>query len=155
MIELDVDKSSVNVTPPRIRSHEWMALVNTLNTPFKHLLNGFYEQYGRIKHEMAFNGQKLYLEKVLNNRFYEGIRRIEIVDYNALPVYIFNHLENNELVYLHNHSEKNPMYLYDRMEISEMFLVKVPVEIKSSEILLRSILGRYKIQGKKYKIIYV
>src|SRR5690554_4740722 len=99
MIELDVDKSSVNVTPPRIRSHEWMALVNTLNTPFKHLLNDFYQEYGRIKHEMAFNGQKLYLEQILNDRFDENQRRIEIVDYHTSPVYIFNQSENNEPVY--------------------------------------------------------
>ncbi|MCZ2393064.1 MAG: hypothetical protein LC105_04295 [Chitinophagales bacterium] len=159
MIELDINKSSINITPPRIRSYEWIAIINALNTPFKHLLNDFYKDYGRIKYEMAFNGQKLYLEQVLNDRFNDRFdevqRRIEIADFYTLPLYVFNQSENNEPVYLHNHSENNPLYLYNRIEVSGVFLVKVPIELKTYEILIRSILNRYKIQGKKYKIIYV
>lgn len=154
MIAVDLDIIAANATPPRLRSYEWMSLIHVMNTPFKHSLNAFYALYEQKRYEIAFNGQVMNLEHVLNDYFDNILRRIRIADYSVTPLYLFNLAEDNEVTYLFNSDEvADPVYLNNQEEASGLFIIYVPIGQITNYNLFNSIATKYKLKGKTYQII--
>lgn len=154
MISVDLDIIVANATPPRLRSYEWMAFIGVLNTPFKNTLNAFYQMYEKRKYEMAFNGQVIYLEHLLNDYFDNTLRRIHIENYSVTPMYLFNVSEDNEVTYLFNSTEvADPVYLSNTVEASGLFIIYVRIGQITNYNLFNTLVMKYKLQGKTYQII--
>lgn len=152
MVTFNIEDVAINITPPRLRSYEFQALILVLLKHHKTLSNELYEVYERVRFEMAFNGQVIYLEHVLNDYFDVELRRIRIADLSVTPLYLFNQEEDNEVVYFFQSSEQ-PVYLNNKVEMSGQFVIYVPAGQILNFNQFRSICNKYKLQGKTYQII--
>jgi hypothetical protein len=115
--------------------------------------------------KVSFNGQVIYLEKILNDRFNpDMISPIYIIDVaNVEFVYISNKAEGYDPVYLSNKAESlTPLYVSNKSEIygSLDFIIMVPSAIYTNLQLnnnngisnMTALVNYYKIAGKRFTI---
>lgn len=155
MIQIDLNDIAKNITPPRLRSYELEAFMKSMNASLLHLLSLFYTNEQRTRFEMSFNGQVMYIEKLLNIKFNNNGDEIYITDPEiSEETYLYNFSEENEDVYVYNFSEnQSPLYLYNSSEYTVNFLVYVPTGLINNWIEFRAWIDRYKLISKTYKII--
>ena len=110
---------------------------------------------------MQHNGQVMYLEKVLNEKYkvagynpnlHRITRKIIIVDaYYAKRNYLYQNYEQKPIylgtTFIHTKNEYSAEY-FD-------FIIQIPAAIIVNENELKSIMAYYKLAGKKYKIEYI
>ena len=155
MFQLDYQRLIAMLLPFSLRKEIMLAWLNTLLSPVKGLYIDFLKYRNQANYKMEHNGQVVYLQKVLNDRFDPDDKRIRIRDGSKYDsVYVFRANEN-KVQYL------NKIYLYDHLSYGDTgadFQVYVPADIpiweKSSlKVELRSLLNYYKLAGKRYKLI--
>lgn len=133
---------------PKIRAYllAWLMPISNLYTAFMKFRK---DTLYKINH----NGQVVYLQKVLNDRFDNTLRRIYITDgiINE-PTFIYKHVEDRP-VYL------GTRYIYSREELQFRdvdFIVVLPYDMVLSDeelIRMKSLLNYYKLASKTYRII--
>lgn len=159
MIQFDFDEVIEFNLPIHLRQFKILAYLKFISTPFKRLLNEFYEFTNKVKYEVSFNGQVIYLEHILNDTFDNVNRGIYITDADQEDqVFLFNQAEQNEKTYLYNISESGPeTYLYNQSESLSWpnFIVNVPSGVTYDENQMKALINKYKLAGKKYKIVVV
>lgn len=118
----------------------------------KRAINNYYSQ---------FNGQTMVLEYLLNHPLTDEFPEatITIEDANRTPkLRLYNKGEQSELVYLFNKDEhENSILLYNKSEYDAEvdFIVIIDLETitESHEKFIASVVDRYKLASKTYKII--
>ncbi len=141
--------------PSRLRRPFMFLWLNALVAPIRWLYTEFVKYRHLANYKMEHNGQVVYLQKVLNDRFDGADKRIRISDGSKY-----------DRVYIFNSQEKKPQYLskiflHDHLSYRDTgadFRVHVPEEISvwtNSSLMaeFRSILNYYKLAGKRYKLI--
>ncbi|SNR16547.1 conserved protein of unknown function [Tenacibaculum jejuense] len=130
-------------------------IINFLKSLIKPLTE-LYQVFKRYRTETLYkinhNGQVVYLQKVLNDRFDKTQRRIFISDglFNN-PTYVYPH-EDQKDIYL------NTQYIFNQTELEFKdvdFVVVLPSDISVSDeedIRMRSLINYYKLASKTYKI---
>jgi len=107
-------------------------------------------------YRLGITPQVCYLEKFLNDRYDNVLRRIRIVDAQQANItYLFLRTENSPL-YIYTRAEKKPLYLYSRSEIIDIetdFIIQIPANVTFDEKQVRGEIDSYKLAGKKYQII--
>lgn len=147
----------INITlPPFLRGDNTLALISSMIKPLVDTQTKFYEYFEEKKYELTFNGQVIYLEHLLNDKFDNVLRRIYIGDASQTPnVFLFNHSEHNEPLYLYNNSQNiNTTYLFNASEETPGvdFIVYIPIGFVYNENLFKKYLNKFKTAGKRYKI---
>lgn len=147
--------------PPFLRKQKMLDWLRALLRPIQTLNTRFSNFILEIRYRTRFNGQVLHLERVLNDRFDDLLRRIYIVDGQSLglPIYIYNRTESRQ-AYVYNRSEpQNPeFYLRNRLEFFSVvdFVVWVPVSILNAdpeaEQRIRATVNTYRIAGRRFSI---
>jgi hypothetical protein len=111
-----------------------------------------------VRYELSFNGQVIYLEKLLNQTFNNDGDEIYIEDGPVTETYIYNENELNEETYLTNEDEAGTeVYLYNEDESSGTeigFIVNVPSSLPINEPQLIALINAYKLAGISYTINY-
>lgn len=155
MITIDIDNVTADITPPRLRSYEFDALVDSISEPYRTILSDLYAAAAKRRYEMAFNGQVMNLRHILNDKFDNVLRRIFITNYTQGPrQYLFNKSEDNEPLYLYNKSESvDPLYLYNNDEAHYSFVIHIPSGQISNYNEFRAWVDRYKLKSKLYLIV--
>lgn len=155
MIVININEVANNVTPPRLRSHEIMALMESISKPNVDVMDKFLSEAATSKYQMAFTGQVCYLRHLLNDKFDPLRRRIWIGNYSiSTRRYLFNKSEENEETYLFNKSEGIPLliYLQNETEYYYSFIIHVPLGIIVNWNEFKAWVERYKLKSKKYII---
>lgn len=101
-------------------------------------------------YNLGHNSQKCYLRAALNDRFDKVLRRIEILDGNAL-----------KRRYIYTDGEQKPkylgtMYLYDDSDYADTgvdFIVKVPDGLQYNPYEMKAMIDFYRLASKRFKII--
>lgn len=156
MIQIDIDEIADNITPPRLRSEELQAIVQSFNEPLRRQLIAFYKLVKDKRYELAFTGQVIYLEHLLNDKFNPNSSpKIYITDAAvSSPFYLHNELENKDPVYLYNESEdEDPVYLFNESEFEVGFVVHVPMGVIANWNEFRWWIDKYKLKSKEYTIV--
>lgn len=85
-----------------MRKDKWKGLMDTLLTPFVAFHNDFIANRNRVRYNMAFNGQTMNLEHVLNDRWDNSLRGIYIDTVPSIVgLYIYNKPEMKPKVYVY------------------------------------------------------
>lgn len=85
-----------------MRKDKWKGLLDTLLTPFVAFHNDFVSNRNRVRYNMAFNGQTMNLEHVLNDRWDNNLRGIYIDTVPSIVgLYIYNKPEMKPKVYVY------------------------------------------------------
>lgn len=145
--------------PPFLRGANILAFLYSAIKPLVDIQTAFYQFYQDKKYELTFNGQVIYLEHLLNDKFDNTLRRIYIGDASQTPnVFVFNKSEGNEPVYLFNNSEyQSETYLFNASEETPGvdFFVFVPIGLSYNLNLMIKYLNKFKTAGKRYQIIEI
>ncbi|HRO76660.1 MAG TPA: hypothetical protein PLP27_10990 [Crocinitomicaceae bacterium] len=142
--------------PPLLRREELMLYLQAALKPLRQLHDVFQTFYTVKRYELAFNGQVIYLEHLLNDKFNPSATpKIYIEDMTiSEPFYLYNDLENAEPVYLWNASEdEEPVYLFNQAEYAVGFIIYVPMGVVTNWNEFRYWVDKYKLKSKEYTII--
>ena len=148
--------------------------------PIKQLNEAFVAYTEDVYYRLSITGQIIYLEKLLNDKFNNGLparaasATVGLYDgaftgiYISepagliLPKYVWNKIEQRPSVVLYNAAENMPpLYLNNNAEIDGEFdfIVNVPYsvgDVSTDEVLMSSIKAwvlEYKIAGKRFNVV--
>lgn len=148
------------LVPTWIRGERFVSWVGSLLEPLQSL-NIVFSAFGSaMRYDLAFNGQVVYLEHVLNDKF-DLLRRIYIDDPAGQQVftpYVFNKVEAQPPLYIYNAADALPadenVVIYNTAELvtTEDFVVHVPADVFSPgvEVQMRKLINIYRIAPKRY-----
>lgn len=158
MIIFNIDNIKNGILGIRLLKSNTLSFLNAIIFPFKSLLNDFYIYYSLKRFELAFNGQVIYLEKILNLNF-DPDEGIYITDSpsSISNVVLFQEVELNEQTIFYQESEnQTDVVFYQENEIlnSPSFIVNVPTGLNFNLNQLTATINKYKISGKNFTINY-
>ena len=144
--------------PPVLRG-SLSAWIKVILSPVQSLIT-LYDAYVLNKrNELKYNGQVMYLERCLNDKFDPINRGIYIDDAVAsgiVPVFIYNVAENQETVVIYEANETEATtIIYENNELyGEDFVVFVPVSVSNliGHRRIKAVVDFYKITSKSFKI---
>ncbi len=161
MFKVDFEKLVILLLPTFWRERRFVSWLVALVTPISTLYFIFMNLRKKNWYELNHNCQVCYLKKVLNDKFDNKLRRIEIIDGDDFKQkYIYTQAENKP-VYL------GTFYIYNSSEIENVsadFVVKIPLEVYEEEkqitengdfhlFDIESLVDYYKLASKRYEII--
>lgn len=143
------------LTPPTLNVEPFKQFLNAALKPLNTLHDFFQLYVNKAAYEMAFTGQVIYLEKLLNDKFNDGGTEIYITDrVISSRLYLYNKIEDKPPVYLHNQSEgADPLYLYNDAEYQLGFVIHVPSGLVTNWNEFKWWVNKYKLKSKEYTII--
>lgn len=158
----DLSKLVRRLTPPRWRNPFNLHWYETLLSPINYSQDRFVAFKDQALIELSYNGQTMYLEKMLNDRFDPTHRRIIIQHEEDNSVFWYLEAEGQAPNYLYTEIETGATltHLYNEGENSTGlpggidFRVKAPAELFSKEPQMKAEINKYKLAGKIYDIVF-
>lgn len=154
---LDFKKLVTDMLPPVHRKQILTDWITTLVSGVKTIHAQFKALVDKIRFDLIFTSQVIYLEYLLNYKFNGGLNAILINDgSNASSVYAYQTSENNNL-FIVSEQEFNSyidIFLYNEAEFTSYvdFLVMVPQALTFSRSEMTALINKYKLAGKSYTI---
>lgn len=149
--KVDFDKLQLLLTPVSLRKNVFLAFLSAVCEPLKDI----YVRWGLGRDEAIYNlehnGQVCYLRKVLNDRFDNIERRIEIKDGNQFDrTYVYTRVEERS-----NFLGKLALYSSsDYADTGVDFIVCVPNKvIEDNPFVIAAVVDVYKQDVKRFKIM--
>lgn len=151
----DIYKYAAQLLPPILRKKRLFILLMALICYLKVIYGKFKLYLDSVFTVLQANGQTMYLEKALNDRFFFTNREIFLSEGVEPDIFISKAIENKP-VFAHLKSEGKHLYLKKKSEeiYTGEFVVNVPDYLKKYENDIIIIVRRYSPAGKKFKIQY-
>lgn len=143
--------------PEELRFDDVIAFCNRIVEPLVSVYNQLIAYRDFVKYKLTITPQVVYLEKMLNDRYDNSLRRIYIEDGKTYdPIFIFTEPENQP-VYLFTEAEtgKPVQYLFTEGEVGQFtfdFIVFVPLDITFDVNEMSTRVKEYKLASKLFKI---
>ena len=121
-------------------------------------LHGFFLQYVIDKrYELDFTGQVISLERLLNDKYDDTLRRIFISSAVATEAYFFDEDDDFDTdIFLFDEDdspEDTDIFLFDGFDSGvSNFTINIPSDVVFTEAELRALINKYKLAGKYYTI---
>jgi hypothetical protein len=155
MFDIDFDRLFLLLIPTFLRKARILALIRCMCFPLIQIYNAFLTYRQKNLYLLNHNSQVYSLENVANDRFDSEARRIYITDGFA-----------HDRLYIYTMQESKPVYLgteiiYNRDDYQDTgidFIVWVPVAVMllpQDKIELTSLINKYKLAGKRFRIYRV
>lgn len=141
--------------PSELFKPKMFAWCKALVAPISSLHGSFLAFRKQKNYDLSITGQVCLLEKLLNDKFDNTLRRIYIEDgEKSKRKYIF---KRNEFVPLpiYTTAETTPIFFYLNGEITTItyhFIANVPTGLSYNNDVMKSVLNIYKLPSRKYKI---
>lgn len=155
MYSVDFSDIVAKLLPIELRKDWLKRYIKAALQPLQNINTYFFQLVNDTDYKLAFNGQVIYLEHILNDRYDPINRGIYIEDgANVVYTYIYNVLETKPPLFIYNKSEGNPTYLKNRTEhtTTVQFIIKVPLAVSYDEYIMRLLVDTYKQAGVIYSI---
>ncbi|HTF18166.1 MAG TPA: hypothetical protein VK658_08850 [Chryseolinea sp.] len=158
----NLSKLVKRLTPPRWRNPTNLNWYETLLSGINYSQDRFNAFKDQALVELSYNGQTIYMEKMLNDRYDPSLRRIIIQHEQNNSAYWYVEGEGQAPVYLYTEPETGATqsFLYIEGENSTGlpdgidFVVKAPVSLTSQEVRMKADVNKYKLAGKQFEIIF-
>lgn len=149
-----------DLIPVKIRGQVLVESIKAMLQPLQIVNNQFAALGKKIRYDLSFTGQVIYLEHLLNDVFDSTLRRIYITDSNTVQIgdfFVFYQNENqpSDYVYYEGEGVDTPYLQFESETVSNVdFIVFVPIALFNiqTEATLKALINKYKIAGKRYKI---
>lgn len=142
-------------TPAPLRTTFWLSWLGVMVKPVADLYNSFLLYRTARLYQLMITPQKCWLERLLNDRYDNTLRRIYIEDgIDKPPFYIFQRAESKPK-FIRQRSEAAPQWIYTSGESGNLvddFIVFVPMALVFEEPEMVSLVKVYKLAGVKFKI---
>lgn len=162
---IDFRALASKLSPPKLRKERLIDWVVALLKPLEEVNFLFKNFRKQAIYKVVHNGQVVYLEKVLNDRYDNSLRRIYIADaFEYDPTWVYP--ENENLPVYVNPEAGEAVYIYDDSILQESnvdFIVFVPLDLQPSTpttlnnflIQMRSLINYYKLASRRYSIQWI
>lgn len=151
--DFDILKYAQYVLRPLLRKKRIFAVISVFLLPLIFIYTLFKSYRKQAVDKLNINGQVIYIEKVLNERFFLKDREIYITDIVGKEVYLYHHSEEQIPSYLHKRNERAEVkYIQQRGEgnYSGNFVVNIPSFLSIYEIEIRNLVDYYKPAGRSF-----
>lgn len=145
------------MVPSILRKPVFLAVLYAIAAPVQAVHSAF-TGFRKIKlYELSINPQVVYLEKMLNDKYDSGLKRIYIADAVWFaPLYIYQEAELKGID-LFLDSENQPVTLRTESETNvngfgNDFIVYVPSSVIFNVDEMKSLIDKYKLAGRRYSI---
>lgn len=155
IFSIEFTRLSRLLTPVPLRKATLLAWLQVLVSAVAKLHQQFKRNRSNNLYMLAITPQVCYLEKMLNDRFDFGDRRIYISDPIGQDVWYAYQDAELKPEHMYQESEEQPVYTYSDNEagvITTDFVVHVPASLNFNENEMKALLDMYKMAGKRYKI---
>lgn len=150
------------LTPVRWRTQFNLSWFETLLSGLNYSMDRFGDYKADALRRLSYNGQTLYLEKMLNDIYDPSLRRIVIKHEESNDVYWYNEDEGQAPNYLHNEGETGAtqQYLYNEGENFGAlapgidFRILAPASLSTKEIQMRADVKKYSLAGKVFDFVF-
>jgi hypothetical protein len=123
-----------------------------------YLNNIFYSKTLRFEEIVNNNNQRIIIEKLLNDKYDNTLRRIYITTNVIEPIYFYKVSESETPVYLYTKAESIPFIMSKNKDIVGVYApdytVHLPTSLSSIETKIKSTVDLYNRIDKLYNIIY-
>ena len=152
--DFDIIKYAQYVLPPVLRKKKVFALISVFQLSLIFIYSSFKKYRKQSIDKQNINGQVIYIEKALNDRFYLKNREIFITDIEDSVTYLHKRTDGQIPIYIYKRSEKGKTVLKYRDEGSYEgnFIVHIPSFLKEYETDIRNQVNYYKPAGRSFKI---
>ena len=150
--------------PPFLRQLKIIAWLNTLIKPLVDVYNNFIAYRQNTIYSLSFTGQIIYLEKLLNDTYNNGLAGIYIQDGLLITktyiwhkaegcpkTYLFHKAEAAAKTYLWHKSEANSMYDFIIMVPSAIYVTLTQNNNQGINNMI-ALVNKYKLAGKRFTI---
>jgi hypothetical protein len=155
---IDYDRLATLLLPVRLRQPIQVAWAKLLASEVKNMHGLFLANRTQNLIELGYNGQTILIEKCLNDKLDDTLRRIEVMNipFNKTPVYIRKRGEAAGAVYIRKRSEAIPFYIPLRSEYFNPITleVRVPTALMSQQSTIIAILRTLLVATVNYRITY-
>lgn len=151
--DFDILKYAQYVLRPLLRKKRIFAVVSVFLLPLIFIYTLFKSYRKQATDRLNINGQVIYIEKVLNERFFLIHREIFITDIIGNELYLYNRSEEQIPSYLHKRSERAEVkYIQQRGEgnYSGNFVVNIPSFLSMYELEIINLVDYYKPAGRSF-----
>lgn len=157
--DIDIFKLGEHLLPPVLRRHRLFALLCVLLLPLRLVASAF-KAYRKVCFDkLTVNGRIIYMEKILNDRFFLKHREIYIDDLAEDDLILVKRTEAGyPTVYVGKRLETGfgPVYLRKRSEgrLGGDYTVYVPSFLNKPQYMtaIKNLLDYYRPAGRNYKI---
>lgn len=139
---------------PAVNKPTLLAFINSALAPIRTNYDKFLDFKADAEYRVQHNGQICYLQKMLNDKFDNSLRRIRVQNVKPKERLYFYYEEDNAPVFFYNEVDY-PVFFYNTQDYYNEFDFEVLVpEALASQINLMEIeINYYKIYSKNYQII--
>ena len=150
--DFDIIKYAQYVLRPSLRKRKIFAIISIFLLPLIFIYTLFKSYRKQAIDKLNINGQVIYIEKVLNDRFFLKNREIYITDIAGKESYLYRR-EEQIPSYLHKRSEGAEIkYIQQRGEgnYSGNYMVNIPSFLSAYEGEIKNLIDYYKPAGRTY-----
>jgi len=148
-----------------LRAPKYIKYLQAILTPLQRFYNNFMLYKADAIYRVSHNSQKCYMQKVLNDKFDNDLRRIEIRNARIFEPNWFYHPEDDKPLFFYDPEDNKPVYFYDPADFNGDgvdFTVVVPLDMQPAtpqdtlifETKLKAFVDYYKLYTKNYIITY-
>jgi|SRR5690554_1117709 len=140
---------------PAVNKPTLLAFINSALAPIRTNYDAFLSFKQDAEYRVQHNGQVCYLQKMLNDKFDNSLRRIRVQNVQPKERLYFYYEEDNAAVFFYNNGDDKPVFFYNPQDYYNEFDFEVLVpEALASQINLMEIeINYYKIYSKNYQIL--
>ena len=153
LYDFDIIKYAQYVLRPSLRKRTIFTIISIFLLPLIFIYTLFKSYRKQAIDKLNINGQVVYIEKVLNDRFFLKNREIYITDIAGKESRLYYRREEQIPSYLHKRSEGAEIkYIQQRGEgnYSGNFIVNIPFFLAAYESEIKNLVDYYKPAGRSY-----
>ncbi len=151
--DFDIIKYAQYVLRPSLRKRKIFAIISIFLLPLIFIYTLFKSYRKQAIDKLNINGQVVYIEEVLNDRFFLKNREIYITDIVGQGLCLYHRGEEQIPSYLHKRSEGSEIkYIQQRGEgnYSGNYMVNIPSFLVAYESEIKNLVDYYKPAGRSY-----
>lgn len=150
--DFDIMKYAQYVLRPLLRKKRIFAVISIFLLPLIFIYTLFKSYQKQAVDKLNINGQVIYIEKILNDRFFLKNKEIYITDIVGKVVTLYHRKEEQIPTYLRKRGEGTIKYIQQRGEgnYSGNFTVNIPSFLAVYETDIKNLIEYYKPAGRSY-----
>lgn len=138
---------------PAVQKPVLLAFINALLAPIRTKYNNFIQFKTDTDYRVQHNGQVCYLQKMLNDKFDNSLRRIRVQNVPAKPRLSFYQPEDDKSVFFYEDEPLVHFYTPNSYYNEFDFEVLIPTSLSHYNDQIATEINYYKIYSKNYQII--
>lgn len=140
---------------PAVKKPMVLAFINSGIAPIRTNYDTFLTFKKDAEYRINHNGQVCFLQKLLNDKFDNSLRRIKVQNVPPKQRLWFYNTEDSKPIFFYNQSDNHPVFIYNSNDYYNQFdfEVLIPESLNGYRNQMLAQINYYKLESKNYQII--